>query len=161
MPVYRNLYLGREEVFGGRFGLMRDRRMRQAAQRQLADIGVNIPSVTAMTGQLSGGQRQAIAVVRAIQTATKVLLLDEPLAAMGAKEAAMILDLIGELRQRGNVAIILIAHNYAQVLEVCDRIALLQQGEIRFDKAAGDTSLGELTKIMVDEYRAARGLAAG
>jgi ABC-type sugar transport system ATPase subunit len=161
VPVYRNLFLGREETFGGPLALLRDRSMRKAAQEQLAGIGVSIPSVSTHAGKLSGGQRQAIAVVRAIQTATKVLLLDEPLAAMGAKEGTMILDLISGLRERGDMAIILIAHNYSHVLEVCDQIAVLQQGRITFSKPSTETSLDELTRIMVDEYRARRGLAAG
>jgi ABC-type sugar transport system ATPase subunit len=156
LPVYRNLYIGREHTFGGPLGFLRDRSMRSDAQQQLAQIGVSIPSVRALAGQLSGGQRQAIAVIRAVESATKVLLLDEPLAAMGAKEAALILDLIAELRERREIAIILIAHNYAQVLEVCDHIALLQQGTITFNRPAAETSLSELTDIMVTEYRSGR-----
>jgi simple sugar transport system ATP-binding protein len=161
VSVYRNLFLGREETFGGPLALLRDRRMRKAAEEQFAEIGVNIPSVVASVGKLSGGQRQAIAVVRAIRAATKVLLLDEPLAAMGAKEGTMILDLISDLRGRGDMAIILIAHNYSHVLEVCDQVAVLQQGTIAFSKPTAETSLAELTKIMVDEYRATRGLVPG
>jgi ABC-type sugar transport system ATPase subunit len=75
---------------------------------------------------------------------------------MGAKEGALILDLVRELKDRGEVSIIIIAHNYAQVLEVCDRVNLLQHGEITFDKASSETSLRELTDLVVAEYRAAR-----
>ena len=82
---------------------------------------------------LSGGQRQAIAVARSVFSDAKILLLDEPLAAMGVKEGAMILDLVRELKERG-ISIIIIAHNYGQVLEVCDRVNLLQGGKITFDK---------------------------
>jgi simple sugar transport system ATP-binding protein len=84
-------------------------------------------------------------------------LLDEPLAAMGAKEGALILDLIRDLKERGMVSIIIIAHNYAQVLDVCDRVNLLQHGAIAFDKRTSETSLQELTDLVVAEYRAARG----
>ena len=74
---------------------------------------------------------------------------------MGAKEVALILDLIRDLKQRGDVSIIVIAHNYGQVLEICDRVNLLQHGEITLDKLSGDTSVQELNDIVVAEYRRA------
>jgi len=94
-------------------------------------------------------------VARSVYTDAKILLLDEPLAAMGAKEAAMILDLVRDLKERGDVSVIIIAHNYGQVLEVCDRVNLLQHGEITLDKYARDTSVQELTNLVVAEYREA------
>jgi ABC-type sugar transport system ATPase subunit len=112
--------------------------------------------VQAEVAKLSGGQRQAIAVARAVYSKAKILLLDEPLAAMGAKEGAIILDLVRNLKAKGDVSIIMIAHNYAQVLEVCDRVNLLQHGTITLDKLASETSVGELTDLIVAEYRAAR-----
>jgi ABC-type sugar transport system ATPase subunit len=119
-------------------------------------MGVDIPDVGVEVAKLSGGQRQAIAVARSVYSDAKVLLLDEPLAAMGAKEGALILDLVRDIKARGEVSIIIIAHNYGQVLEVCDRVNLLQHGEITFDKRAADTSLVELNDLVVAEYRAAR-----
>jgi simple sugar transport system ATP-binding protein len=115
------------------------------------------PVIRCVTHDLvpSGGQRQAIAVARAVFTDAKILLLDEPLAAMGAKEAAMILDLVRDLKQQGDVSVIIIAHNYGQVLEISDRINLLQHGEITFDKASKDTSVTELNEIVIEEYRRA------
>ncbi|HTZ28296.1 MAG TPA: hypothetical protein VMC83_30135, partial [Streptosporangiaceae bacterium] len=83
------------------------------------------------------------------------LLLDEPLAAMGVKEGAMILDLVRDLKRRGDVSVIIIAHNYGQVFEICDRVNLVQQGEITFDKRSSDTSVEELTELVVAEYRKA------
>ncbi len=74
---------------------------------------------------------------------------------MGAKEAALILDLIRDLKHKGDVSIIIIAHNYGQVLEICDRVNLLQHGEITFDKLAKDTSVQELNDIVIEEYRRA------
>ena len=74
---------------------------------------------------------------------------------MGAKEVAIILDLVGDLKRRGEVSIIIIAHNYGQALEICDRINLLQHGEITFDKPSKDTSVEELNDIVVAEYRQA------
>jgi ABC-type sugar transport system ATPase subunit len=82
-----------------------------------------------------------------------VLLLDEPLAAMGAKEGAQILNLIADLKDQGDISMILIVHNYAQVLDVCDRVNLLQHGTITFDKPTAETSLEELTELVVAEYR--------
>jgi len=94
-------------------------------------------------------------VARSVFTQAKILLLDEPLAAMGAKEAALILDLIRDLKGRGDVSIIVIAHNYGQVLEICDRVNLLQHGMIMLDKPSRETSVQELNDIVVEEYRRA------
>jgi simple sugar transport system ATP-binding protein len=154
LSVYHNMFLNRERV--GPPPLLNNRVMKKLAREHLDDMGVNIPSVEVEVAKLSGGQRQAIAVARAVYSKAKILLLDEPLAAMGAKEGAIILDLVRTLKAKGDVSIILIAHNYAQVLEVCDRVNLLQHGTITLDKLANETSVGELTDLIVAEYRAAR-----
>ena len=138
-----------------RWPLLNNRAMRKLARQYLDEMGVNIPSVDADVAQLSGGQRQAIAVARAVYSNAKVLLLDEPLAAMGAKEAAIILDMVRDLKRRGDVSVIIIAHNYGQALEICDRVNLLQHGEITFDKMSSDTSVEELNEIVMAEYRRA------
>lgn len=152
LSVYHNMFLNREKV---RWPLLSNRTMKRLTRQYLDEMGVNVPSVEADVAQLSGGQRQAIAVARAVHSNAKILLLDEPLAAMGAKEAAIILDLVRDLKSRGDVSVVIIAHNYAQVLEICDRINLLQQGRITFDKPSGETSLAELNDIVVTEYRRA------
>jgi ABC-type sugar transport system ATPase subunit len=148
------MFLNREPV-ARPIPLLRTRMMRKIAREHLDEIGVNIPSVNAEVAMLSGGQRQAIAVARSVFSDCKVLLLDEPLAAMGVKEGAMILDLVRRLKERGNMSIIIIAHNYGQVLDVCDRVNLLQNGRVTFDKPSADTSVEELTEIVVAEYRRA------
>ena len=153
LSVYHNMFLNRELV---RWPLLSNRRMRRLARQHLEDMGVNIPSVEDEVAKLSGGQRQAIAVARSVYSDARILLLDEPLAAMGAKEGALILDLVRDLKDRGDVSIIIIAHNYGQILEVCDRINLLQHGSITFDKPTSQTSVQELTDLVVAEYRAAR-----
>jgi ABC-type sugar transport system ATPase subunit len=79
---------------------------------------------------------------------------------MGAKEAAIILDLVRDLKERGDVAIVIIAHNYAQALSVCDRVNVLQQGRITFDRASAETSVVELTELMTADYRNRRRRAA-
>jgi simple sugar transport system ATP-binding protein len=153
LSVFHNMFLNRELV---RWPLLSNGRMKRLAREHLEDMGVNVPSVDVEVAKLSGGQRQAIAVARSVYTDAKILLLDEPLAAMGAKEGALILDLVRELKAKGEVSIIIIAHNFGQILEVCDRINLLQHGEITFDKPTSETSVTELTELVVAEYRAAR-----
>ena len=152
LTVYHNMFLKREKV---RWPLLNNRAMRKIARERLDNMGIGLKSVDVPVARLSGGQRQAIAVARAVYSDAKVLLLDEPLAAMGAKEAAMILDLIRDLKRKGDISIIIVAHNYGQAIEICDRINLLQHGEITFDKLAKDTSVTELNEIVIEEYRRA------
>ena len=152
LTVYHNMFLNRERV---RWPLLNNRSMRVEARKRLDAMGLKIPNVNAEVAKLSGGQRQAIAVARSVYSNPKVLLLDEPLAAMGVKEGAIILDLVRELKEQGNVSIIIIAHNYGQILEVCDRVNLIQGGKITLDKYASETSAQELTDLVVAEYRKA------
>jgi ABC-type sugar transport system ATPase subunit len=158
LPVYLNLHLNKELRYGP---FLRKSAMRKAARRYLGDIGIDIPSVNAEVANLSGGQRQAIAVARSVYSKASILLLDEPLAAMGAKEGGIILDLISILRARGDLSMILIAHNYTQVLDVCDRVCLLQHGEITFNKKVADTSAEELLDLVANEYRIGGSKAQG
>ena len=152
LSVYHNMFLNRERV---RWPLLSNRSMRNSSRQYLDEMGVNIQSVDSQVASLSGGQRQAIAVARAVYSDAKILLLDEPLAAMGAKEVAIILDLVRDLKRRGDVSIVVIAHNYGQVLEICDRVNLLQHGRITLDKPSSETSVQELNDIVVAEYRRA------
>jgi simple sugar transport system ATP-binding protein len=152
LTVYQNMFLNREKV---RWPLLNSRAMRREAKERLDEIGVQIPDINAQVAQLSGGQRQAIAVARSVFSNPKILLLDEPLAAMGVKEGSLILDLILQLKQRGDVSIIIIAHNYGQVLEVSDRVNMIQDGKITLDKLSSETSADELTEMVVAEYRKA------
>ena len=153
LTVYQNLFLNREQTFGGRLGFVRRRKMRELARQHLHQMNVNVPSVEAEVEQLSGGQRQAIAVARATLEVGKVLLLDEPLAAMGAKESALIIDLVHELSASGDPSMIVIDHNYAHLFELCDRVNVLQDGKVTLDKIVRDTSIEELTELMLSEYR--------
>ena len=152
LTVFQNMFLNREKV---RWPLVRNSVMRREAREHLEEMGVHIPSVNAPVAMLSGGQRQAVAVARSVFSNPKILLLDEPLAAMGVKEGAIILDLITRLKHEGNVSIIIIAHNYGQILEVCDRVNLIQGGRITMDKSSSETSAQELTDLVVAEYRRA------
>jgi ABC-type sugar transport system ATPase subunit len=152
LTVYQNMFLNREKL---NWPLLNSRAMRREARERLDGIGVRIPDINAPVAQLSGGQRQAIAVARSVFSDPKILLLDEPLAAMGVKEGSLILDLIMQLKQQGNIAIIIIAHNYGQVMEVSDRVNMIQGGKITFDKRSNETSAEELTEMVVAEYRKA------
>ncbi len=153
LSVYHNMFLNREHRIGP---LLNNRLMRRLATSHLEAMGVDLPDVNVEVAKLSGGQRQAVAVARSVYSAARILLLDEPLAAMGAKEGTLILDLIEDLKTRGDVSIIIIAHNYAHVLQVCDRVNVLQHGKITFDKPTSATSVGELTDLVIAEYRARR-----
>ncbi len=156
LSIFHNLFLNREILHPGPFRLLNNGAMRRRARELLNEIGVHIPSVDLPVERLSGGQRQAIAVARAVNCkAARVLLLDEPLAAMGAREAALIIDLILRLKA-GGMSIVMIMHNYAQTLEIADRIMLMQRGRVTYENAAASTSVAELMEIVRREYRAMR-----
>jgi simple sugar transport system ATP-binding protein len=155
LSVFHNMFLNRERVQSP-LPFLANRIMRKEARTALDDIGVNIPRLNVPVARLSGGQRQAIAVARTVHSEADILLLDEPLAAMGAKEGALILDLIERIKGEGRVSMIMVLHNYVHVLTACDRVNLIQDGVITLDKPTSETSVEELTEIVVDEYRRAR-----
>ncbi len=155
LSVYHNLYLRKERVHRP-IPLLANRQMKREARTALDEIGINIPRIDVAVARLSGGQRQAIAVARTVNSDADIILLDEPLAAMGAKEGSMILDLVARLKAEGRVSIIMILHNYVHVLQACDRVSMIQEGTIALDKPTAETSVEELTDIVVNEYRRAR-----
>ena len=116
LTVYHNLFL-RRELVSKPIPFLSNRADAQGARAALEQTGINIPRLDVPVARLSGGQRQAIAVARTVSGDADVILLDEPLAAMGAKEGAMILDLIARLKEEGNVSIIMILHNYVHVFD--------------------------------------------
>jgi simple sugar transport system ATP-binding protein len=162
LSVAHNMFLNRELTVGvWPFRWLNSGEMRRRARTYLEDIGIRtLRSVRAEVAMLSGGQRQAIAIARSVHSGTSILLLDEPLAAMGAKEGEMILDLIRDLKAAGN-SMIVVAHNYVHILEVCDRVNLLQHGRITLDKLTSETSIEELTALVVAEYRAIKQAKGG
>jgi simple sugar transport system ATP-binding protein len=126
-----NLYLGRELYktgILGRFGFLDDRAMRKAAAETFERLGVKLRSITLPIGDMSGGQRQGVAVARSVNWASKVLFLDEPTAALGIVQRKNVLDLIRRVRDDG-VGVILITHNLPEVLEVADAIVVMRLGE--------------------------------
>jgi len=156
LTIYHNMFLNREILYPGPLRLLNNRAMRRRAAECLDEIGVNVPSVDVEVGALSGGQRQAIAIARAVNSKARILLLDEPLAAMGAREAGLIIDLIMRLKSEGDLSIVMIMHNYAQTLDIADRIMLMQRGQVTYENHAKSTSVEELMGIVRREYRALR-----
>jgi simple sugar transport system ATP-binding protein len=155
LSVYHNMFLRRERVHRP-LPFLANGEMKREARRALDEIGINIPRIDVAVARLSGGQRQAIAVARTVNGDADIILLDEPLAAMGAKEGSMILDLVARLKEEGRVSIVMILHNYVHVLQACDRVSMIQEGVIALDKPTAETSVEELTDIVVNEYRRAR-----
>lgn len=154
LSVYHNMFLGRERkrrVLG--IPLLDNRLMRDLTVEYLANLGIRIPNVNNTCSMLSGGQRQSIAVARSIYSNPTVLIMDEPLAALGVRESQLVLNLVQELKSRGDISIILIAHNYAQVFEVCDRINYLSGGEIVYDKRTADTTVADLIERVSTGYK--------
>ena len=153
LSVFHNMFLNRELVRRFPPGMLDNPAMRRRARAILEDIGVAIASVDLEVERLSGGQRQAIAVARAVGADAKILLLDEPLAAMGARESLLIIALIQRLKARTGMSIVMIMHNYAQTLEIADRVMLMQHGRVTYERAAADTSVAELMDIVRQQYR--------
>jgi simple sugar transport system ATP-binding protein len=153
LPVYQNLFLGHELTSLGPLRFLQKGEMRKLARQYLDNINVHVPSIDAEAVDLSGGQRQAIAVARAVRAANKILLLDEPLAAMGARESRLIIDLVKDLATSGRVSIVVIDHNYAHLFELCDRINVMQGGRITLRQEVHETSIEQLTELMVSSYR--------
>jgi ABC-type sugar transport system ATPase subunit len=128
-------------------------KMRQLARQYLNDINVQVSSVDALIESMSGGQRQAVALARATHQESKILLLDEPLAAMGAKESALVIDLVKDLSHNRGVSMLIIDHNYQHLFELCDRLNVLQEGHITLDLRVEDTTMEDVTALMVADYR--------
>ena len=132
LSIVDNVYLGRELYRGGRVGRivcnLDKRRMRRDLEATFARLGLQLPPVTAKAGSLSGGQRQAVAVARAVLWQSKVVVMDEPVAALGVAQTEAVLSVVEGLREHG-VATLLITHNMDQVVRVADRVVVLRLGQ--------------------------------
>jgi D-xylose transport system ATP-binding protein len=143
LDVVANLFLGSEERLGGPGTITRqldEVDMENRAADLLSTLAVTIPSLRSEVGTLSGGQRQQVAVARSLLGEPKVVMLDEPTAALGVPQTKMVLGLIKRLRDR-NLGVVVISHNLADVFEVCDRIFVLRLG-----RPSGDFSSTEVTE---------------
>jgi len=130
LDVVANLYLGREDAAprgAGPLSILNELSMERRAIEVLRGLSVKIPHVRTQVASLSGGQRQAVAVARSVMWDARVVLLDEPTAALGVAQTHQVLDLIRRLREQG-LGVVVISHNLADVFEVCDRIIVLRLG---------------------------------
>jgi ABC-type sugar transport system ATPase subunit len=145
LDVLSNMFLGRELTyfeFGG-LSFLNRRKMAERAKELLGEIGVNVPGVGDIVGGLSGGQRQGVAIARAAGWGSKLIIMDEPTAALGVQETQHVHDIILSLRSRG-VAILLISHNMKQVLELTDRIYVFRRGKVVCNLKTANTHADEV-----------------
>jgi simple sugar transport system ATP-binding protein len=145
-----NLYLGREvkrRGLLGRLGVLDKRFMRLEAEHSFAALGVHLQDLSSATGNLSGGQRQSVAVARAIAWASKVVFLDEPTAALGVVQTKHVLDVIRKVRDKG-ISVVLISHNMPDVMSVADRIEVFRLGARVAQLRTAETSLEEIISAM-------------
>lgn len=125
-----NLFLGRENVTSGSrrmIGVLRKRAMREQARQILSDMNVSLPSLEVPVGQLSGGQRQIVAVARALAWATRVVLMDEPTAALGVRQTEQVASLVRDISAKG-IAVVMISHNLPELIELVDRLVVMRLG---------------------------------
>jgi D-xylose transport system ATP-binding protein len=146
LDVVANVFLGHEEVSPGPGEVSRqldEARMEHRAGELLSGLAVTIPSLRTEVGTLSGGQRQQVAVARSLLGEPRVLLLDEPTAALGVPQTKQVLELVRRLRERG-LGVVVISHNLANVFEVADRIVVLRLGRVAGSYDAKSTSEEEV-----------------
>lgn len=145
-----NLYLGRELCRSGLLGflgVLDDKRMREATAATIHALGVDLPDLRKPIGALSGGQRQTVAVARAMEWASRVVFLDEPTAALGVVQRDHVHNLIRKIRDRG-IAVVLISHNMPEVMSVADRIEVLRLGRRVARFSASDVTMADLVGAM-------------
>lgn len=144
MDVAANLFLGREIVKGG---FLNKKKMIEEAEKLLESLEIQIPDVTVPVGNLSGGQRQGVAVARLVHNGGKLLIFDEPTAAMGLNESNAVLRLIRKLAADG-YAVIIISHNLPQVFHISDRICVMRQGQVMKELLTKETTMDEVVSLI-------------
>jgi simple sugar transport system ATP-binding protein len=145
-----NLFLGREVLrkgLLGRLGWLDTAAMRQKTEAAFSDLGVGVQDVTAPVANFSGGQRQGVAVARAVTWASRVVFMDEPTAALGVVQTRRVLELIRRVRDRG-LSVVLISHNMPEVMEVADRVEVLRLGVRVATFKRGEASMEDLVGAM-------------
>lgn len=144
MDVASNLFLGDELTKGG---FLLKKRMNQEARKLIDSLDIQIPDVTEPVGNLSGGQRQGVAVARLVHRGGRILIFDEPTAAMGINESNAVLKLLRKLAQDG-LSVIVISHNLPQVFHISDRICIMRQGKVIEELMVKDTSMDEVVALI-------------
>ena len=153
-----NVFLGREVLRGGPLGRLRfiDRKaMREGVERELQRLGTTIPALKSPVGSLSGGQRQAVAVARASIWGRRVLIMDEPTAALAPQQAANVLKLMDRVRRDSNLGVIFISHTLAHVFDVADRVTVMRRGRAVLTAPISAVDTDDLLRAMtgLDEYK--------
>ena len=148
LTVWQNLFLNREIVRKfGPIGFLNRRAMRERAAEMVSTLAVNVPAVGSRVRRLSGGQRQAVSICRAAGFTSKLIIMDEPTAALGVQETARVEELITKLKSEGH-AIILISHNFAQVLRLSDAIWVMRAGRCVAGRRTADTDGDEIVALI-------------
>jgi simple sugar transport system ATP-binding protein len=149
MSIARNLFIGREPLkwsFMG-IGMMDQAKMREDSVKAIADVDLHLRSPDALVGELSGGQRQGVAIARAMYFKSRVLILDEPTNHLSVKETAKVIGFVKGLKAQGLTGIF-ISHNIHHVFQSCDRIVAMARGEIVLNKPVGETSIDEVHEYL-------------
>ncbi|PZG07109.1 ATP-binding cassette domain-containing protein [Nonomuraea aridisoli] len=160
LDIATNMFLGRElrkpGVLGKVFRMLDKKRMRQESARHMAELKIGLRSLSQPVESLSGGQRQGVAVARAVAWATRVVVMDEPTAALGVKESGQVLDLIRQVRDRGT-PVVLISHNMPHVFEIADRVHVQRLGRRVAEISPRDHSMAEVVAIMTGALQVSEG----
>ncbi len=151
LSVYRNIFLARElrRKYFGFLKLLDDHRMRKDAGEGLKELRIGMSSVEHPVRDLSGGQRQTVAIARAVMNDAKLFLMDEPTAALGVAESRQVLDIIRDLKQKGK-SIVVIAHNTRHIIAVCDRLVILRRGRVVAGMPAKGLSVVDIENMIVE-----------
>jgi len=158
LDAVANIFLGRELVTGGltgRIGFLDNDKMRSETESQLAKLRVRVPDLERRLVTLSGGQRQGVAVARAVMWASKIVIMDEPTAALGVAQTAMVLDLVRQVRDTG-IPVVFISHNMPNVFQVADRIVVLRLGEVITELDPQTATIDDAVAAMTGSMRFGR-----
>lgn len=153
LSIWQNVFLG-SELTRRPFGLLDKRRMAEMSRGFLARLAVSIADMETPVERLSGGQRQAVAICRALRWDARIIIMDEPTAALGVKETAQVLDLIRRLHQEGRT-VVLVSHAMQDVVAVADRVVVLKAGRKMEDRPVAGLAAGDLAALIMREAEAA------
>jgi D-xylose transport system ATP-binding protein len=149
LDIPANIFLGRELLGKGLLAPFMDlRRMNEEAARLLGRLKIRIPDLRQKVRTLSGGQRQCVGIARAVYFNARVIILDEPTAALGVEETRKVLELVKEMREQGHT-IVMISHNLAHVFDLCDRISVMKTGSIVGSRHISETTREEILRLIV------------